>query len=71
MSVTLMANGEVREYRNVRLYMSHTNMQRYNDLLGTEYANKVSLSQLLDGLFGDWLTVQELKQEFAKLNTST
>lgn len=65
----VLANGEIRQHRNIRLFLSNDNMARYNDLLGTDVENKTTLSRLLDSLFDSWLVEQELKLEFSKINS--
>lgn len=61
-----LANGDERNIKTVRLKMNMNLVQQYEELESTD---KPSLSFLMNDLLESWLVTQQLKSEFAKLNS--
>ncbi|WP_425915398.1 hypothetical protein [Pseudomonas sp. GWSMS-1] len=61
-----LKDGSERIIKTVRLKMNNNFIRQYEELQSTD---KPSLSFLMNDLLESWLVTQQLKSEFAKLNS--
>ena len=60
-----LADGSERNFRTCRLRLNINLVQQYEEL----EIEKPTFSYLLNTLLADWLVCEQLKSEFAKLNS--